>query len=237
MGNGGGLQIDVVCSFLGCGIDNYSTWWVAEAAERGAPVGELPEINLANGGLGCLGTGATAGGGCASLATGGTRIMQSRTTSPVRRLFDFARNGHLIKFLAVGGASFAIDLGLLTLLHEVFMVDLWVATPVAFLVSLVFNFFVQKKFTFESDARAHVSFLKYGALVIFNLVATDVIVNLIAGAGQSYALGKVAATVLTTAWNFLLYKHWIFKEQASAMGEGLDLTPLGAPASSHEDHG
>jgi putative flippase GtrA len=149
--------------------------------------------------------------------------------SLVRRLQTWVHNGYLVKFLGVGGASFAIDLGLLALLHEVGNVDLWIATPIAFLTSLVFNFFVQRKFTFQSGARAHVSFLKYGALVIFNVVATDVIVNLVANSGYSYAIGKVIATVATTAWNFLLYKHWIFKAAPPAPGANIDLDAGGTP--------
>ncbi|BCW72048.1 hypothetical protein NicSoilB8_30920 [Arthrobacter sp. NicSoilB8] len=147
------------------------------------------------------------------------------------------REGFLVKFLVVGGLSFAIDLGLLALLHEVGNVDLWIATPIAFLASLVFNFFVQKNFTFQSGARAHVSFLKYGALVAFNVVATDLIVNLFAGAGQSYALGKVIATIATTVWNFLLYKHWIFKAAPAHDGDTVDLDASAAPAggSHHRD--
>lgn len=162
------------------------------------------------------------------------RIVGETVASWVRRFFGFARNGYLIKFLAVGAFSFGIDLGTLTLLHEVGRVDLWVATPVAFLASLVFNFFAQRKFTFQSGARAHVSFFKYGALVVFNLVATDVIVNGIAAAGLSYAIGKAAATVATTVWNFLLYKHWIFKDVAPEGSYGEDLTPTGVLASSEE---
>ncbi|CAH0255711.1 hypothetical protein SRABI26_03259 [Arthrobacter sp. Bi26] len=140
------------------------------------------------------------------------------------------RDGYLVKFLVVGGLSFAIDLGLLALLHEVGGVDLWIATPIAFLTSLVFNFFVQKNFTFQSGARAHVSFFKYGALVVFNVVATDVIVNVIADAGQSYALGKVISTVVTTVWNFLLYKHWIFKAAPAHEGDTVDLDASATPA-------
>lgn len=155
----------------------------------------------------------------------------------VRRLRVFVRDGYLVKFLVVGVASFAIDLGLLALLHEGAGVDLWIATPIAFLTSLVFNFFVQRKFTFQSGARAHVSLLKYCALVGFNVIATDVIVNVIAGAGQSYAIGKVAATVATTGWNFLLYKHWIFKAAPQQGEDGIDLDASAAPTPSpvHKD--
>lgn len=154
--------------------------------------------------------------------------MRDSSTSLVRRLQNAVRNGHLVKFLVVGVASFAIDLGLLALLHEVGGVDLWIATPIAFLASLVFNFLVQRKFTFQSEVRAHVSFLKYVALVVFNVVATDVIVNVVAAAGISYAVGKVIATVSTTVWNFLLYKHWIFKA-APVQGDHVDVTSTGAP--------
>lgn len=155
------------------------------------------------------------------------KIMQGKSTTLLSRVRALVLDGHLVKFLGVGGASFAIDLGLLALLHQVGGVDLWIATPIAFLTSLVFNFFIQRKFTFKSSSRAHVSFAKYGALVLFNLVATDVIVNVIADSGQSYAIGKLAATVATTGWNFLLYKHWIFKP-AKAEGHHVDLTAAGA---------
>ena len=146
--------------------------------------------------------------------------MQDSSLSLADRLKKFVHNGYIIKFLLVGVASFAIDLGLLALLHEVGGVDLWIATPIAFLASLVFNFLVQRKFTCQSGSRAHVSFMKYGVLVVFNLVAIDVIVNLFAASGISYAVGKVVATVLTTAWNFLLYKYWIFKPRPARSADG-----------------
>lgn len=117
----------------------------------------------------------------------------------------------LARFIIVGGLSFVIDLGLLMLLHEVFQVDLLIATPAAFLTSLAFNYALQRIFTFRADNGKSVSFIKYCLLVAFNTVAVDLIVNFIDWLGAGYQVGKVIATVLTTAWNFLLYKHWIFK--------------------------
>lgn len=133
------------------------------------------------------------------------------------KLLRIVHNSHLIKFLLVGGASFAVDLGLLILLHEVFGVDLWIATPLAFIASLVFNFLLQRSFTFRAQNRRHVSFLKYLALVVFNVVAIDVIVNAFDAWGVSYGIGKVVATVVTTSWNFWLYKVWIFKREPAGL--------------------
>jgi putative flippase GtrA len=137
----------------------------------------------------------------------------------VTRLVGFVHRSHLLKFLIVGGLSFAIDLGLLVLLHEGFGVDLWFATPAAFLASLVFNYFVQRSYTFQSNNRQHVSMFRYGLLVVFNVFATDIIVNLFDSLALTYAGGKVVATVSTMTWNFFLYKYWIFRTDARNSGK------------------
>lgn len=124
-------------------------------------------------------------------------------------------SNRLLRFLLVGGLSFALDLGLLILLHEGFGVDLWIATPIAFLSSLVFNFLIQRSFTFKSTRGRGSSMIRYGVLVIFNTLMTDVIVNLFHNLDLTYTAGKVVATALTMVWNFFLYKHWVFHSSAS----------------------
>lgn len=141
--------------------------------------------------------------------------MQETGRSFHKRLWSLLHRSSIAKFLVVGGLSFAIDLGTLALLHDLFHIDLWIATPIAFVISLLFNFGAQRSFTFRSNSRRDVSFLKYIALVAFNTVATDVIVNAIAAVGLSYAIGKVVSTALTMAWNYFLYRHWIFKRSQS----------------------
>lgn len=129
----------------------------------------------------------------------------------LRRHSKIVLNNEIARFIIVGGISFAIDLGLLMLLHEVFQVELWLATPIAFLTSLAFNFALQRMFTFRAKNGTKVSFMKYCLLVAFNTLAVDVIVNFIDWLGAGYQVGKVVSTIMITAWNFLLYKHWIFR--------------------------
>lgn len=128
-----------------------------------------------------------------------------------RSLVAILDNSYLLKFLLVGGLSFAIDLALLVVLHEVFGVGLWLATPIAFLTSLIFNFLLQRIFTFKATNRRHASFIRYAILVVFNTLATDLIVNTFANLDLTYTAGKVVATALTMVWNFYLYKFWIFR--------------------------
>lgn len=116
----------------------------------------------------------------------------------------------VVRFLIVGVVSFGIDLGLLMVLHEIAGVELWIATPVAFVTSLIFNFLLQRRYTFKATNKSHVSAVKYGLLVVFNILATDVIVLFFAGTDLTYATGKVVSTASTMAWNFFIYKYWIF---------------------------
>lgn len=117
----------------------------------------------------------------------------------------------VVRFLLVGGLSFVLDLGLLALLHEVFGVALWAATPIAFVVSLIFNFLLQRIFTFRATNKGSVSAAKYILLVILNILVSDLVVTGFDALGWSYVVGKTTATILTTVWNYFLYRHWIFK--------------------------
>lgn len=125
----------------------------------------------------------------------------------------------VIRFLIIGGISFGIDFGLLIFLHEAAGIALWIATPMAFLTSLVFNFLLQRRFAFQATNTVPVSAVKYGLLVVFNVLATDIIVLLFAQTELTYAAGKVVSTAATMAWNFFIYKYWIFPSIKTVTGD------------------
>lgn len=119
--------------------------------------------------------------------------------------------GHsAVRYLIVGGLSFAVDFGLLVLLREVFHWDVGIASATAFLSSLVFNFLVNRKFSFDSGHRTHVSMIRYGILVVANTLATVLIVQLLTPTVLGYMGGKVISTAAMTVWNYFLYQHWVF---------------------------
>ena len=142
------------------------------------------------------------------------RPESTTSQTPARqRIMDFLHRSPFLKFLIVGVLSFALDLGLLVGLHEGLNVSLVIATPIAFLTSLIFNFALQRSFTFRAMNSRSVSAAKYISLVIVNVVVTDLIVTGFDRLDWAYGIGKVVATVLTTGWNFLLYRHWIFRHE------------------------
>ncbi|WP_150306931.1 GtrA family protein [Planctomonas psychrotolerans] len=129
----------------------------------------------------------------------------------MKKLVRGAWRSSVVRFLLVGGAAFVLDLGLLIVGRDVLGWELWAATAVAFWVSLVFSFLLQKYFTFGAGQSIWGSAWKYAALLGVNFGATLVIVAAFDAAGPGYVVGKFVATALITLWNYFAYKHWVFR--------------------------
>jgi putative flippase GtrA len=118
-----------------------------------------------------------------------------------------------LRYLLAGGLAFLVDLGLLALFHTVLSWPTWLAAGVAFVVSFVFTYTIQRTFTFGSRTPHGRTLMKYTALVAFNTLATAAIVALIDSTWAGWAVGKVVATAVTTIWNYFVYRYWVFADR------------------------
>lgn len=137
------------------------------------------------------------------------RVAEVATDS-TSSLFRRATRHSGLRYLVVGGTSFLVDIGMLALLHEVILAPLWLATAVAFLVSFVFNYTLQRTIAFRGGGSHTRSLLRYGALLAFNTLATVAVVtafDVLVGWG----VGKIVATTLTTIWTYFVYRYWVFR--------------------------
>jgi putative flippase GtrA len=121
----------------------------------------------------------------------------------------------LLRFVAVGLIAFGLDFGLLWVLHAVVGVPLWLSTGAAFLLSFLVTYLLQRVITFRSKSAHGRALIKYTSLVVFNTLATVLIVNLANTFVDSWAFGKIVATSVTTIWNYFLYRFWIFPPESS----------------------
>ena len=115
-----------------------------------------------------------------------------------------------MRYLVVGGFCFLVDVGLLWLAHDVLGVPLAIATPVAFLASFAVTYTLQRVVAFTSESKVVPSVARYTALVVFNTLATTGIVWLVDQSGAGWLVGKIAAVVATTIWNYFAYRYWVF---------------------------
>ena len=137
--------------------------------------------------------------------------MSQDTTVPAKKrglsaLLDWSA----VRYLIAGGVAFLFDFGMLWLFREVFGWPTWVAAGSAFVLSFAFTYTIQRVFSFGSDAPHGRTLLRYTLLVLFNTFATAGIVALIDLTPAGWALGKVVATVMTTIWNYFVYRFWVF---------------------------
>jgi putative flippase GtrA len=117
----------------------------------------------------------------------------------------------LSRYLVIGALSIVIDVGLLYLLHTVFDVQLGIATAVAFVASLIFNFICNRIAMAGSETERLVRHaFRYGLLVVANLCITVAVVTGAERIGVPYVIGKLAVVAASTCWNFVLYRRWVF---------------------------
>lgn len=136
----------------------------------------------------------------------------------------------LFRYLAIGGLTVVVDIGLLALLHESGGVPLGLATTVAFCTAVVVNFLLNRAAMSASGSRGLTQHaLRYGSLVVANYVITLAVVTTVGHVGYRYLVAKVAVVAGSTLWNFLLYRHWVFtpprppsSEQDRVLGIGRD---------------
>ncbi|MGO5268682.1 GtrA family protein [Parafannyhessea umbonata] len=126
-----------------------------------------------------------------------------------------------MKFGVVGVIAFAIDFGVMVLLHETLGMDPVVAAAISFCVSTVFNYLASMRFVFKhrDDMSRSREFVIFVVLSVVGLIINEIcmVVGQFAfiGMGFDYAHGpyymgvKVFATVVVMFWNFFSRKKWL----------------------------
>ena len=117
----------------------------------------------------------------------------------------------LLCYLVIGSLTVVVDIGLLALLHESYGVPLGLATTVAFCTAVAVNFLLNRTVMSSRSSRGLTQHaLRYSSLVVANYVITIAVVTAAGHVGDRYLVAKVAVIAGSTAWNFLLYRHWVF---------------------------
>lgn len=124
-----------------------------------------------------------------------------------------------LRFVIVGVANTLIDFGVLFALTAWGMAVV-PANMFATGVALIFSFFVNRSFTFGATGSTAPQAVRFVGVTLFGLWVLQPIV-LLAGlwliepaATERVALlvAKVAATIVSMVWNYLLYDRFVFRE-------------------------
>jgi putative flippase GtrA len=125
-----------------------------------------------------------------------------------------------IRFMAVGGANTVIDFGLLFLL-KAFGLPTITANLISTTTAFCFSFFANKKYTFKTtDTDVKREVILFIAVTLFGLWVLQTIVIKILTAfisthlssNEALLVAKLAATVVSLIWNYILYSRVVFKQ-------------------------
>ena len=124
----------------------------------------------------------------------------------------------LIKFGIVGAVATVIDFGVLMLLKEFLLIDVLVASAVAFSVSVIVNYVLSMLFVFKGSENNKVKeFIIFVALSIGGLILNQLIMWLgTQMLSAHYLWVKVFACIFIPAYNFITRK--IFLEKKTLQG-------------------
>jgi len=143
------------------------------------------------------------------------------------RLFLAVCKRPFTRYLLVGGSTFAIDLGLLIFFHGVRRFDLAVATTIAYWMSVIYNFFMNRHWVFNAQRvkslKEH-AFL-YGCLLAINYVATVGVISVLSR-HIPYEVAKAIIVVVSISWMYPIQKRYIFHGgRRSAAGQLVGVEP------------
>ena len=133
-----------------------------------------------------------------------------------------SRLKEVIKFIFTGGICFLIEYAALIVLKEWLHLPVVAATPIAFLISVVFNYLLCVKWVFdgakEGTRRAQLGFVITSGLGFFlnwllmwgltALFGEDALLFVLFGIQvKVYMLNKIIATGLVMVWNYFTKRY------------------------------
>jgi putative flippase GtrA len=124
--------------------------------------------------------------------------------APLRAVFS--------RYVVVGLASVAVDVGSLFALRSGANLPLLLATTIAFALALTVNYSLNHVWAFDASGLSWRRIGRYSVLVAINYGLTLGIVASFDAAGASYLVGKAVAVAIGATINFTGYRFWVFND-------------------------
>ena len=137
------------------------------------------------------------------------------------------RTAEVIRFALTGGVCFLVELGVLILLKGKLGIDTLIATPIAFLISVILNYLLCVVWVFRG-AKNRGAFRRKTAvtrrqiglglnellMLLFRLIlGEDAVILTVAGKTiNMYVLNKCLATLIVMIWNYFSKRAVLYRK-------------------------
>lgn len=121
---------------------------------------------------------------------------------------------HFGKFLGVGGAATLLQYALLLTMVELFALKSVLASSVSYVISALFNYILNYRFTFQSTADHKTALLRFSVVAACGLGINSLIMYFLTEIFTLYyLLAQVVATLVVLVWNFSAHRYWTYKNE------------------------
>lgn len=131
----------------------------------------------------------------------------SRTLS-----WALAHKQKFFKYFLVGISGLILDLGLLYVASDLLNIRPFYAVFVTQIFVIVYNFLLNRNWSFQSSGAPHKQLVRFGVVLLFNYLFGAVAMylgNEVFGVHEQ--LVRIITVALAVAWNFPLYNYWVYK--------------------------
>ncbi|HSR88911.1 MAG TPA: GtrA family protein [Candidatus Udaeobacter sp.] len=127
-------------------------------------------------------------------------------------LHFWSMRDQFIRYFVIGIGAVILDVGSLYLLKEYLHLRPVVAVIINGLFLFNYVFFLNKYWAFKSTGITHKQVIRFLILAGINyLISITWMYIFNHQLGFNYLWVRVANIALSVAWNFLLYRHWVYK--------------------------
>jgi putative flippase GtrA len=118
-----------------------------------------------------------------------------------------------LRFAGVGVIGTAGHYVILIIVVETLSGDPVVGSTLGFIGGAVINYFLNRRFTFDSKARHAVALPRFLAVAASGMVINASIMAFLSKSLEfQYLLAQLVATALVLVWNFLANRYWTFAD-------------------------
>ncbi len=136
----------------------------------------------------------------------------------------------MVKFTLFSASAGLIEMGAFALFNELFHWPYWLSYVLALVLSVLWNFTLNRRFTFHSAANVPVAMLKVAAYYAVFTPLTGALEHLLAGVlGWNEYLVTALNMLLNFVTEFLYQRFFVF-------GKSVDTKPVGKNAKGDYDH-
>lgn len=137
--------------------------------------------------------------------------MGERLSKLVERVW--AHRVQFARYTVTGLSAVALDIGTLYGLKEWFHLDPTLATAINQVFLANYVFLLNKKWSFQALGRAHRQVIRFYILAACNYFISVTWMHFFSNilGDHWYLLIRLSNIGLATAWNFLLYKYWVYR--------------------------